>query len=264
MHAPLTFEALAIAFFTAVALATPTASAPRGRRARAAVLSAAVVVGAVVASQTAAPDLRGWLGHAYLAAGYWIPALLIPSRADVGGAFEAWLFRIDARWRQFAITPPVLAVPVLELSYLLCYILVPAAFVLVWANGSMGDVDHFWTAVLLSGFLCYGSLPWLISRPPRLLDAASAMKARPASTAVRSLNEFVLARVSHGLNTFPSGHVAVSLAAALEVSRIWQPAGIVLVLIAAAIAAGAVFGRYHYTLDVLLGAIVGVAASSLV
>jgi hypothetical protein len=69
-------------------------------------------------------------------------------------------------------------------------------------------VDRFWTAVLLSGFVCYGSLPWLISRPPRTLTGATTN-----AVGVRGVTQFVLARVSHGLNTFPSGHVAVSLAA---------------------------------------------------
>jgi membrane-associated phospholipid phosphatase len=78
------------------------------------------------------------------------------------------------------------------------------------------------------------------------------------------VNEFVLKRISHGLNTFPSGHVAVSLASALEVMSISQPAGIVLLVIASAIAAGAVLGRYHYALDVVVGAILGMAVSGFV
>ena len=83
------------------------------------------------------------------------------------GRFESWLVRSDERCRIFAISLRV-GGSILELSYLLCYVLVPVAFVFVWANGT-ADVDRFWTAVLLSGFLCYGSLPWLVSRPPRTL-----------------------------------------------------------------------------------------------
>jgi membrane-associated phospholipid phosphatase len=78
---------------------------------------------------------------------------------------------------------------------------------------------------------------------------------------VHRVNEFVLKRISHRLNTFPSGHVAVSLAAALEVMSISQPAGIVLLSIASAIAAGAVLGRYHYALDVVVGAVLGMTVS---
>ncbi|MET0215163.1 MAG: phosphatase PAP2 family protein [Vicinamibacterales bacterium] len=213
-----------------------------------------VATGVIAASQ-AGEALRGWLGHAYLVAGYWIPALLIPS-ADPPGRFESWLVRSDQWFRIFSVSLPAWAASILELSYLLCYVLVPVAFVLVWTSGTMADVDRFWTAVLLSGFLCYVSLPWLVSRPPRTLSAAAV-----ASAGVHRVNEFVLKRISHGLNTFPSGHVAVSLAAALEVMSISQPAGIVLLVIASAIAAGAVLGRYHYALDVVVGAILGMTVS---
>ena len=78
------------------------------------------------------------------------------------------------------------------------------------------------------------------------------------------MNERVLARVSHGLNTFPSGHVAVSLAAALQVVPISRPAGVMLLAVATAIATGAIVGRYHYAADVLLGAAIGIGASLLV
>lgn len=212
-----------------------------------------VAIGVIAASQ-AGEAIRGWLGHVYLVAGYWIPALLVSS-SDPPGRFESWLVRTDEWYRMFAIRPPPWAASILELSYLLCYVLVPVAFVLVWASGTVADVDRFWTAVLLSGFLCYASLPWLLSRPPRTLNAAVE------SAGVHRVNEFVLKRVSHGFNTFPSGHVAVSLAAALEVMQISQPAGIVLLAIATAIAAGAVLGRYHYALDVVVGAILGVTAA---
>lgn len=253
MRAPLTFESLASAFFIAFAVAALATQASKHRRAQVALLSALIAIGVIAASQ-AGEAIRGWLGHAYLVAAYWIPALLIPS-SDPPGRFESWLVRSD-QWCLIASSPPAWAASILEFSYLLCYVLVPVAFVLVWTGGTIADVDRFWTAVLLSGFLCYASLPWLVSRPPRTLNAAAVDRA-----GLHGVNEFVLKRVSHGLNTFPSGHVAVSLAAALEVMPISQPAGIVLLVIASAIAAGAVLGRYHYALDVLVGAVLGITIS---
>lgn len=257
MLAPLTFEALTIAFFVALALAAPATRTTLRRRFYAVCLCAAVVIGVMLVARTTT-NLRGWFGHAYLAAGYWIPALLAPSHA-YPGRFESWLVRIDNHWGRFAIRLPVWAVSILELSYLLCYLLIPTAFVLVWIEGTTADVDRFWSAVLLSGFVCYGSLPWLVSRPPRSLSGSLT-----ADAGVRRVNEIVLARVSHGLNTFPSGHVAVSVAAALEVVAILQPAGFLLLAIAAGVAAGAVAGRYHYGVDVVLGAAIGIAVSLLV
>jgi membrane-associated phospholipid phosphatase len=258
VHSPLTFETLAVVFFAAVAIAAPATAAPGRRRLQAALLAIVLAAGALIVAQTVMSDLRGWFGHIYLVAGYWTPALLVPSRQAEDTAFEGWLIRTDARWRR-PMALPTTVVPLLELSYLLCYVIVPIAFVIVWARGTTADVDRFWTAVLLSGFLCYGSLPWLLSRPPRALDRGTSRAA-----GVRALNEFVLARVSHGMNTFPSGHVAVSVAAALEVLFVSPPAGLLLIVLACAIAAGAFVGRYHYGVDVAAGVLVGAASALLV
>ncbi len=102
-----------------------------------------------------------------------------------------------------------------------------------------------------AGFLCFGCLPWLTSRPPQ--------RATPArDVAIGRFNKAVLKRVSHGLNTFPSGHVAVSVAVTLNVIPIWWPAGLLLGLLSIGIAIGAVAGRHHYGADVVAGAAVGI------
>ena len=257
MPSPLTFETLTAVFLALLGLAAPLTRAPRPRRNLAATLAILLGGGAYATSYLLASDVRLWMGHLYLAAGYWIPALLTSPGASSG--FEAWLVRSDAQCRVLVPTFSPWLVAVLEVSYLLCYVLVPIAFVVIWRSGTIVDVDHFWTAVLLGGFACYGTLPWLTSRPPRLLERDTAIK-----SPLRGINEFVLARVSHGLNTFPSGHVAVSVAAALEVLRFSSTVGAAMLVVALAIAAGAYVGRYHYAADVLIGFAAGVLAAALV
>jgi membrane-associated phospholipid phosphatase len=229
----------------------------KARRGRAALCSIAVTVLAI-AARWLSPDLRAWCGNLYLVAGYWIPAMLVTAPHEAS-RFERWLLRNDEQWRRFAVALPAWATSILELSYLLCYVSVPAAFVFVWATGTPADVDRFWTAVLLSGFLCYGTLPWLTSRPPRIVRGVP-----PAQGRLRALNQFVLAHMGHGLNTFPSGHVALSVAAALQVLPTSQPVGMALLLVAFGIGAGALAGRYHYSVDVVLGAAIGAAAALLI
>jgi membrane-associated phospholipid phosphatase len=142
----------------------------------------------------------------------------------------------------------------LEWTYLLCYPLVPAAFAVVWTWSDARDVERLWVAVLIAGFACYGALPWTAARPPRLLVDSSA------SRGIAIINAHVLHRMSHGLNTFPSGHVAVSGAAALAVASVSTQAGVVFAAIAVSIAAAAVVGRYHYLVDVVIGGAVACAA----
>ena len=241
----MTFELVSGGYFAAIGLLAPFAGA-RVRRAVVVMVTAFALTAFIYASARWLPiGARLWFAPAYLAIGYWLPALLVTRPP---AAFEAWLRRTERiRGRSFIAA---------EVAYLLCTPLTPAAFVVVWLNGSIEAVDHFWTAVLLAGFLCYVSLPWLVSRPPRLIE--DALVDVPA---IRRINVETLDRFSHGWNTFPSGHVAVSLAAALAVLPVSIAAGIVFLVVAAAIFVGAVWGRYHYSMDALAGVVVAIAST---
>jgi mono/diheme cytochrome c family protein len=214
-------------------------------------LASAIFAGAIVAlSRVLDADVRLWLGHLYLIAGYWLPALLV---ARSPRRFEAWLVRTQP-FGSFGTFGSFRSVgSFLELAYLCCYPVVPAAFLTVYLNGSIADVDNFWTSVLAAGYVCYISLPWLVSRPPRALEGASVNE-----SGVRRLNLRVLGHLSHGWNTFPSGHVAVAFAAAIAVMASAPRAGFGFMGVAVGILIGSVTGRYHYAIDALIGAIVGV------
>ena len=128
--------------------------------------------------------------------------------------------------------------------------MVPIGLACLYVAGVREESDRFWTAVFLAAFGCYGVLPWLPTRPPRAIEGAPLR----SSGRIRRVNLRVLGLASTQLNTFPSGHVAASLATALAV---WAPlplAGLALGLLALAIAIGSVVGRYHYAADALAGA----------
>lgn len=65
-------------------------------------------------------------------------------------------------------------------------------------------------------------------------------------------------------NTFPSAHVAGAVASALVLVQYLPLVGGVYLVFAASIALGTVHGRYHYTADSVLGAIVGVGSFTVV
>src|SRR5262249_18954620 len=154
--------------------------------------AAAIFAGAIVAlSRVFYPDARLWLGHLYLIAGYWLPALLVTRSPN---RFEAWLRRTERSFGSFGTFG--LFGTFWEVAYLCCYPVVSAAFLTVYLIGSIADVARFWTAVLAAGFICYISLPWLVSRPPRLIEDTNA-----SPSGVRRINLHVLDRVSHGWNT---------------------------------------------------------------
>jgi hypothetical protein len=245
----------------AAALVLASAAAPRVVRRLTVVVGAAVLAALVPAvAWGGASALRLFLApHVYLVSGYWLPALLLneASRSGVpGGRFEAWLVRSDARLRPWLPGVPRRLVSTVELAYLLCYPLVPVSLGLVWWRGETADVGRFWLSVLAAGFACYGTLPWLVSRPPRATAGTG-----PEPRSVGALNAFVLGRFSHRWNTFPSGHVAVSVAAAWSVWEIWPAAGAAVGGLAAAVAVGAGAGRYHYVMDVFAGVVVALLAA---
>lgn len=163
---------------------------------------------------------------------------------------ERWLAGWDVRLGVPALVArmPRIVVLVLESAYAGVYPLVPIALALhLWFSASP-DADRFWAVVLITDFVCFGMLPWIQTRPPRALEDAP-----PWASSIRTFNVGLLGRLSIGVNTVPSGHAAEALAAALLMSD--APAGIAvwMWLAAAAISAGAVFGRYHYAVDAVAG-----------
>jgi hypothetical protein len=249
------YETVAIAYFILVALIGSQSSYRR----RGWLYSAGALILVIVARFLPGP-LRVWMPHAYLVLGYWIPAAFSPEPRD--DRFERWLLRADARLAFLGSWD--LGFGILELAYLLCYPLVPAAFLVVWMMGQSEEVGRFWMAVLLAGYACYVTLPWTAAPPPRRTGGTGATGATGAAGAAgagtAALNAFVLRRFSHGHITFPSGHVAVSIAAALVVADVSRSAGALFGVMAVAIAIAAVAGRYHYRVDVVVGALVGVLA----
>lgn len=234
------------------------------RRLQAIGIAATVLIGVftVAAFGTSVTVLRDWMPLVCLLAGYWLPALLVTS---MDHEFERWLLALDRRWKITTITAraPRAAIELLEVAYLFCYPMVPFGFALLYLAGLQEESDRFWTAVLVAVFGCYGVLPWLPTRPPRAVEGAPV---RPSGL-VKRLNLLVLGVASVQLNTFPSGHVAASLATALAVWASLPLAGFALGLLAVAITLGSVFGRYHYAADAMAGvalALIGVAISRLV
>ena len=92
---------------------------------------------------------------------------------------------------------------------------------------------------------------------PRVIESAPGTLRQPA---IRRLNASILNRGSIQANTVPSGHAAGAVATALAVADVMPVAGVVFLLLAGAIVAATVLGRYHYLVDSLLGVVVALGA----
>ena len=197
--------------------------------------------------------LNDWiLPPTLLLIGYWSSGLLFVAPRPAQEAVLRWLDdRVNVQ-SVAARTPRALA-EVLESAYAGVYLLIPVALVIHLTFAPQPSPDRFWAIVLITDFICFAVLPWIQTRPPRALETSA-----PWSSSVRAFNLRMLGATSIQANTFPSGHAAEGLAAALLVTA--APPAIVLPMLAAglAVAAGAVLGRYHYLVDALAGWLVAV------
>jgi len=163
---------------------------------------------------------------------------------------ERFFLESDLRLRipQIAARLPRGVTEVLELAYAGVYPLVPVALALHLAYDADPDADRFWTAILVTDFICFGMLPWVQTRPPRTLEDHP-----PWRSSFRAFNVKLLGETSIGVNTVPSGHAAEALAAALLVPDAPLPVLLLMWVMALAVTGGAVFGRYHFAIDALAG-----------
>jgi membrane-associated phospholipid phosphatase len=142
----------------------------------------------------------------------------------------------------------------LEAAYFSVYALLPLGAWAAWVQGGAASVDTYWTIVFPAEASCYIALAWLQTRPPRALEPwAASLRAR---SLFRQMNEAVLTRGSHRMNTIPSGHAAGAVAVALAVSSLHVPGAWLFGVLAAAICVATVVGRYHFVLDTAAGAAV--------
>jgi membrane-associated phospholipid phosphatase len=150
-----------------------------------------------------------------------------------------------------------------ELAYLLVYVVVPAGAIALVVSGHPDEVERFWATVMLAALASYGGLPWLQTRPPRLLE--DPIGNRPVDdTLLRRGNLWLLGRGSIHANTIPSGHAATATAVALAVGNAVPEARAVLLVLAPSIVLATVTGRYHFVVDSIAGALVGFIAWALV
>jgi membrane-associated phospholipid phosphatase len=205
----------------------------------------------VAALAATAPALRDWVSPALaILAGYYVSGLFFVRPTPW---FEAWLVEWDRRLlgdpaTRFAHWPrPFLAY--LDVLYIGCFLLVPAGFAVLALTGRAAEANHYWTMVIAAELGSFLPLAVLQSRPPWMIERKAVLPDRSVHHAASLMVEHLTIRA----NTFPSGHVAGSLAVALAVIGVMPGAGLLFLVLAASIALACVVGRYHFIIDVVAG-----------
>ncbi len=146
----------------------------------------------------------------------------------------------------------------LEAAYVLAYPLVPLALAVLYVNRLSAEADFFWSVVLPPAYVCYVMLPFIQTLPPRLLERNGVDSVQGVERGVpRPVNLWILDHLGIRGNTFPSGHVAATMAASLVVYQFLPTLGVVFLWTSLSIAVSVVVRRYHYFADAALGGALG-------
>lgn len=136
------------------------------------------------------------------------------------------------------------------LSYYAIIFSVPAALYLTSRKTEFAEATFVLMLTFVACFACYIVFP---VAGPRYLWPAPATPAGPIRAAVVWLLE---ARSSRG-TAFPSSHVAVAVTQSILAIRYFRRRGLVVAALTLGLALGAVYGGFHYAIDVLAGVIFG-------
>jgi membrane-associated phospholipid phosphatase len=179
-------------------------------------------------------------------------------------SLEAGLFGGQPAFDWASALPSRVVSEVLHLGYLLYYPLIylPPAVLFLGLTGPRGDEARavaFQQTMLALGVAVVGAFLIMIVFPvqgPRYLGVPEGVPAGPVRAAVLLVLETGSSRGA----AFPSSHVSVAVAQTLLALR-WQPrVGYALALVTVLLGAGAVYGGFHYAVDVVAGAALGLVA----
>ncbi len=93
------------------------------------------------------------------------------------------------------------------------FLLLPAGFAALVMAGHETQANRYWTMVLAADLGAFAPLSVFQTRPPWALEAPAVL----GGGLVRRLSSYMVRNTTICVNTFPSGHVAVSFAIALAV-----------------------------------------------
>jgi len=152
----------------------------------------------------------------------------------------------------------------LEFSYLLVYGLPFYCVGLLYGQGRRASVDLFLSIYLVGTLSAYALFPFFPSRPPRILFPG--LDDPHITTWVRQFNLYILRHATIHVGVFPSAHVSSAFAAAWAMFSLFRKRpvfGWTLVVYAISVSLAAIYGRYHYTADVVGGFGVSLVAAAL-
>ena len=152
----------------------------------------------------------------------------------------------------------------LEMCYLLVYGVGAICVGILYGSGKRASVDRFWVLYLTGTLLAYALFPYFPSQPPRIVFPG--LDNPHVVTWARQLNLFILKKATIHVGVFPSAHVSSAFACAWAMFLLLpqrKRVGWILAVYAASVGIATIYGRYHYTADVIAGFAVSLVSGAL-
>ncbi len=197
-----------------------------------------------------------WAGHTLCACyppGFSFDPGLIKAEGKYFGQLSLRLAAADRPWLN----------DLFHLLYNTYYLYTLLLGVYLHAVGRFAEFQAVMLAVVLGYAAAYSIFPLAPVWGPRwgLVSAGLLAESRQrlsGSWLTRATNRLMWEGLAHRGCAFPSAHVSTGVIFVVWSWRIWGvEAGIIASLVVFGMALGAVYGRYHYVLDVIAGALLG-------
>ena len=113
--------------------------------------------------------------------------------------------------------------------------------------------------LLATASVCFVFFVYFPVQGPRYFGPPESIPEGP----IRALTLFILENGSSRGAAFPSSHMAMTVCQAMVQLRYQPPIGILVTLISVGVGVGAVYGGFHYAIDMLAGAVVGLVVGGI-
>lgn len=113
--------------------------------------------------------------------------------------------------------------------------------------------------LLATASVCFVFFVYFPVQGPRYFGPPESIPGGP----IRALTLFILENGSSRGAAFPSSHMAMTVCQAMVQLRYQPPIGILVTLISVGVGVGAVYGGFHYAIDMLAGAVVGLVVGGI-
>jgi membrane-associated phospholipid phosphatase len=202
----------------------------------------------------------------------WLPLLLVPFlyaelpylmgdavyRDPTVQMWEATLFGTQPARTLAGAAPNIPLSELLHLGYVLYYPIIYAPPLTMYVTGRMEAFDRAVLAVMLTYALCYLIFVFFPVEGPRYAwGAPTGVPGGP----IRATTLAILEGGSSRGTAFPSSHAAVAVAQAVVAFRYQRRLGVVVGVASVLLMIGAVYGGFHYAIDIVAGAALGAAVA---